>query len=137
MARRSRRQHRREEVSSLCETCGNDLPDGSRRCIYCGSVTASQAPQRARSSHAVANVNIKAGLPTGDEAIARLDSGLAMARASGARVARIVHGYGSSGTGGVIRERVRQQLASLRARGTVRDFVAGEEFAADAHPSPC
>ncbi len=76
----------------------------------------------------VVTLNIKTGLPLADDAINRMQSGVAIERANGTRVVRIIHGWGSSGRGGTIRERVHQELASMRARGTIIDYIPGEEF---------
>ena len=40
----------------------------------------------------------------------------------------IIHGYGSSGKGGVIRLDVRKQLAQKKQAGEIADFVPGEDF---------
>ena len=40
----------------------------------------------------------------------------------------LIHGYGSSGTGGRIRVEVRKYLGRLAARGEVKGFIPGEEF---------
>ena len=41
---------------------------------------------------------------------------------------KIIHGYGSSGTGGKIRLEARKYLARLSAKGEIGGFIPGEEF---------
>ena len=58
-------------------------------------------------------VNLKGDRPTVEEARQRLREVIDAALVSGIEILKIVHGYGSSGTGGAIRDAVR---ASLRRR---------------------
>ena len=51
-------------------------------------------------------------MPPLDQALARLATELEAARLQGVRVLTLIHGYGSSGAGGVIRGEVRHQLES-------------------------
>ncbi len=89
-------------------------------------------------------VNLEAGRPTSEEALRRLRGGIATCRNSGVKYMRVIHGYGSSGTGGSIRTAARAYLADLRRQGRLRGFVPGERFGssdadsialAAAHPS--
>jgi hypothetical protein len=73
-------------------------------------------------------VNVKEGMPKAFEALARLKNGIGVARARGVRVLSVVHGYGSSGKGGIIREECRKYLDVLRASGQIADFVYGEDL---------
>lgn len=70
-------------------------------------------------------INIKDGMPTAAEAVARLRSALAR-RAPG--VYKVVHGYGSSGAGGRIRIEARRALATLREARRLRAVVPGETW---------
>ena len=73
-------------------------------------------------------VNLKQGLPTAREACGRLRRHIDTERKRGVRVLKVIHGYGSSGKGGRIREEVRKLLAQLEAAGAVAGFLTGEEF---------
>lgn len=73
-------------------------------------------------------INLKAGLPPVDDALARFDRELAAAAAAGVKVLRVVHGYGSSGVGGKIRQAVRGRLRSRGEDLGVRRFIPGEEY---------
>ncbi|MEE3362727.1 MAG: Smr/MutS family protein [Anaerovoracaceae bacterium] len=76
----------------------------------------------------VREVNIERGLPTVDTALKNLVNGLATAKMQGAKAAVVIHGYGSSGTGGKIRPAARAKLKSPELRGIVRDSVPGEKW---------
>jgi hypothetical protein len=43
-------------------------------------------------------------------------------------VVTLIHGYGSSGKGGVIRTECRKSLDFMKAKGLVNDFICGEDF---------
>lgn len=71
---------------------------------------------------------VKAGLPTVQEARARLNAEIAKAKQSGTRVLKVVHGYGSSGRGGALRGAIRGSLGKRRKEGKIRAFVRGENW---------
>ncbi len=73
-------------------------------------------------------INLEVGRPKANEALLRLDFELAHARRIGAVAVKIIHGYGSSGTGGVLREVIQQALQQMAAQGKIRAFVAGEDW---------
>ena len=57
-----------------------------------------------------------------------LGSELEQAGSDGCRVLTLIHGYGSSGRGGIIRQDVRAQLQYLKDRGVINDLFPGEDF---------
>lgn len=73
-------------------------------------------------------VNIEEALPDRAQAIAELESALQVARKGGTMMVKIVHGYGSSGVGGILRPVVRNFLRQAKERGEIRLFVNGESF---------
>ncbi len=73
-------------------------------------------------------VNLEAGRPTSAQAIARMNQAIASARASGTRAIKLIHGYGSSGKGGVIRKEALRELEARKKAGVIREFIPGEEF---------
>ena len=73
-------------------------------------------------------VNLEEGMPTVEQAESRLIGELGRARASGAKVVKLIHGYGSSGVGGKLRISIRQFLGTKKRRNTIKAFVAGEEW---------
>ena len=73
-------------------------------------------------------VNLELGKPTVNAAIKRLTFELHHSRSLGCAALKIIHGYGSSGSGGRIRVEARTYLARLKSRGEIRDVIPGEEF---------
>ena len=73
-------------------------------------------------------LNIKEGMPTVDEARKRLLTELARAKIEGVVALKIIHGYGSSGTGGTLRIALRKSLALRKKEGKIRIFVPGEKW---------
>lgn len=73
-------------------------------------------------------INIEAGMPTVEQAQVRLLSELRRARAERAAAVKIIHGYGSSGSGGKLRTAMRSYLAQLHRSGKVGCYVAGEDW---------
>ncbi len=77
---------------------------------------------------AMREVNLEEGRPFADAAIKRLTFEIKQSQRSGIAVLKIIHGYGSSGTGGKIRKEARQYLARLEGRREIRGFIPGEQF---------
>lgn len=73
-------------------------------------------------------VNLENGLPSVEEAIARLGYELSAAKAHNIRVLKIIHGYGSSGFGGSIKTAVQRFLAQKQRSGAIAAYVKGEDF---------
>lgn len=73
-------------------------------------------------------VNLELGRPTVDAAIRRLTFEINHSRTIGDSVLKIIHGYGSSGTGGRIRIEARNYLSRLKTQGAISGFIPGEQF---------
>lgn len=73
-------------------------------------------------------VNLEEGKPTADAAVRRLTFEIHQSRRMGVAVLKIIHGYGSSGTGGRIRIDARSYLNRLKGRREIKDFIIGEKF---------
>ena len=72
--------------------------------------------------------DIKSDMPTSDQALRRVDMAISTAKRSGASALKIIHGYGSTGKGGVIRTGVRRRLGELKTQGKIKAFIPGEDF---------
>ena len=119
----------------VCERCGNPFEffsylDRDVTCPYCGFVQSGESlamPQPdAEGRHR--RINLERGKPLVEEALARLERELRIALQHGVRVLTLIHGYGSSGRGGAIREAARERLMLLRHQGQVERLVFGEDF---------
>ncbi len=73
-------------------------------------------------------VNIEEGMPLVDQAIRRVTYELGAAGRNGLKALKLIHGYGSSGTGGRIRVEVRKYLSRQKALGKIKAFVPGEQW---------
>jgi hypothetical protein len=72
--------------------------------------------------------NLEQGRPTANQALLQLDFELTQARRAGAAVLKVIHGYGSTGVGGVLREAVQAALREMVTQQKVRGFVPGEDW---------
>lgn len=73
-------------------------------------------------------IDLEAGMPTSADALALLKSNIANAKSGNVGCLYVIHGYGSSGRGGVIRDKVRQWLNAQARNGTVKTVINGEDF---------
>jgi hypothetical protein len=110
-----------------CDTCGNEIPDASMQCQFCGSRQTSVG-RAFGPREPVRTINVEDGMPTVEQALARLERELLRARQSGARVVRVIHGWGSSGTGGRLRLACRAFLQREMAAGRIRRVVEGDDY---------
>ncbi|RUM45061.1 MAG: hypothetical protein DSY80_03790 [Desulfocapsa sp.] len=108
-----------------CTVCGNAIEDDARQCPFCAADTEPIVPRRGLR-HRI--VNLERGMPTAEQALDRLGHELEQARFAGYRVLTLIHGYGSSGRGGVIRQEVRARLHYLKHQGRINDLLPGEEL---------
>ena len=73
-------------------------------------------------------VNLEQGMPTANQAIRRLTYEIHTAKRQGITTLKLIHGYGSSGKGGVLRIEVREYLLRLHQREEIQAFIPGEDF---------
>lgn len=73
-------------------------------------------------------INLEDGMPTVEQAQRMLTGGLGRARGAGAKVVKLIHGYGSTGIGGKLRIGIRQFLGTKKRQHTIKTFVSGEEW---------
>lgn len=67
-------------------------------------------------------------MPLAHQAIERLRLELETSRRQGYRLLTLIHGYGSSGRGGTIKEEVHRHLRYLKHRKEINDMFPGESF---------
>ena len=114
---------------TLCETCGNEIERSTTCCPYCEQpLTARPVPRVSGVGPVVITVNLEEGHPLVEEALYRMDGKLYEARKQGAKVVRLIHGYGSSGTGGAIKTAVRMKLETDHRSNVIKCFVGGEDY---------
>ncbi len=76
----------------------------------------------------IVELNIEYGNPDVPTAITRMKNGLMTYKKLGKKAVIVIHGYGSSGTGGSIRSAARSSLGENSMRGIVREYVPGEQW---------
>jgi DNA-nicking Smr family endonuclease len=72
-------------------------------------------------TESVVTVNLEMGHPTVEEARRLLKAELEKCRSRKVTAVKVIHGYGSSGVGGALRQgiRLRRKLEHLRSRSTL------------------
>ena len=73
-------------------------------------------------------LNIKESMPLVSEAMDYLKSSLDRCRRSKYKCVLVIHGYGSTGKGGAIREKAREWLKAQERAEKVKSVVFGEDF---------
>jgi hypothetical protein len=73
-------------------------------------------------------INLEDGRPTVSDATRHLVSSVRIARKTGVRLIKFVHGYGSSGSGGKIRPAARRELDKLVKLGYIKYYIPGEKL---------
>jgi len=79
-------------------------------------------------SSGIPRLNLEEGMPVVSEALDRLRIGLQETRVRQAKAVKLIHGYGSTGRGGKICSAVRAELAAMKKRKQIRDYIPGEDF---------
>nr|WP_320010043.1 hypothetical protein [uncultured Desulfobulbus sp.] len=110
----------------ICPVCGNEVEPGHSSCPFCGSSCDGGSPKERGVLHR--QVNLERGKPLVEHALKRFESELFTSRSLGCKVLTLIHGYGSSGQGGAIKEALKEQLNYLKHRGEIRHVIAGEQF---------
>lgn len=110
----------------ICPVCGNEIEIGHCHCPFCGNACSSEGPHTSGILHR--RINLEKGKPLVQQALDRLESELAISRGLGCKALTLIHGYGSSGVGGAIKEAVLRQLHFLEYQGRIKSIIPGEWF---------
>ncbi len=105
--------------------CGNEIAPNSLSCPFCGS-RQSLGEDGGRIVFQRKTVNLKHGGPSLESALRRLAVEIDIARKERISILILIHGYGSGGKGGVIREECRKVLDQLRSTRVIGDFIPGD-----------
>ncbi|MBQ3378905.1 MAG: hypothetical protein IJG50_03460 [Clostridia bacterium] len=73
-------------------------------------------------------VDLEDGRPSLAEALVRLEHEIKYSRSLNIGILKLIHGYGSSGKGGRLKNGVRARLLELKESGRISFFVKGEDF---------
>lgn len=110
-----------------CHICGNERPAASLNCPYCGAVSEESA-DRMPKTYIHKTVNLEAGRPMVEVALNRCREVIDDAIQNKISVITLIHGYGSTGKGGVIRSECRKTLDYMKGKKIISDYIAGEDF---------
>jgi hypothetical protein len=117
----------------VCQVCGNDIPGSSATCRFCGARQEENNVGGTREfNHET--VNLEKGRPVAEVALRRMESAIEEAVKNKVNIITFIHGYGSSGRGGVIRSECRKSLFFYKEKGLIRDVIAGEDFSKRSGP---
>ena len=94
-----------------------------------------RSPAMSRKPITTRVVNLEDGHPTASEALLRLDRAITDARRDEVAIVKLIHGYGSKGVGGRIKEEVANALARHKRSGLIRDYITGEDFRISNQPT--
>jgi hypothetical protein len=76
----------------------------------------------------IKTVILKDGMPSVEQARARLSSEIHAAQQSGIKILKVVHGYGSTGVGGDLRIALQSTLRQMAEKKEIRDCIYGENW---------
>ena len=93
-----------------------------------GACNDTISPVVSRKPALIKVVNLEEGLPTVEQARLRMEHELHLARKAGYHAVKLVHGYGSSGAGGALRNELQKDLRQAARNGSIRAFVPGEDW---------
>lgn len=110
----------------LCLQCGNPVSPDESVCPYCGGYEREVATKSPIRSIDVGHANM-----TSSEARRVVQDQVDTLISLGGGTLFIVHGYGSSGVGGEIREAVRSECQNLQRRCRIRMWITGEKLSGD------
>lgn len=110
---------------SICIVCGNEVDPALASCPFCSEKKKPEFIKTAVEQYRV--VNLEQGMPIVRDALQRLASELETASRTGCKALVLIHGYGSSGKGGAIKDAVRKQLQFCMDQKTLRQVLPGEE----------
>ena len=76
----------------------------------------------------VRTIVLKEGMPSVEQARARLQTELRTARQSGVKILKLIQGYGSSGVGGDLRMALQSTLRQMAQKREIGDCIYGENW---------
>jgi hypothetical protein len=77
---------------------------------------------------AIRTFNVEAGLPTLDEARRLVIAEIKLAKRERTRVLNVIHGHGSSGTGGKLCVGLRKSFGLRKKEGVIKESIAARTF---------
>ena len=76
----------------------------------------------------ITTINLEEGMPSVEQARAKLRTEIYSARSSGLKLLKVIHGYGSHGVGGDLRFALQATLRQMANGNEIRDCIYGENW---------
>ncbi len=76
----------------------------------------------------IVKLNLEQGMPSVADALRVMENALSTHKKQGGKAVILIHGYGSSGSGGKIKTAVRARLGERSLSPIVKTYVGGEAF---------
>jgi len=112
-----------------CLQCGNPVDEDLFICPHCGSHDLNTSKETLR----VKTVDIGHGNQTSGQAKVVLEREFGAAYKRNDHFLVVIHGHGSSGTGGQIKLMVRGFAGAMVAQRRAKDFIGGEQLHRNSH----
>jgi hypothetical protein len=109
-----------------CSECGNPIDDAKTVCPFCSSHQTGGLSRSAKRK-TCATINLKQDLPSAEVAVRNVEREISCARGK-VSVLRIIHGWGSGGTGGKIKHQVHHRLETMLRQSKIKSFTPGEHY---------
>jgi len=103
----------------ICKLCGNEIDISS--CPYCDTLNTTKYYSKLKK---IISVSVKNNMPTVNEAVSIADSKIETSKINGVKIIKFIHGYGSKGKGGNIKNAIRNHLKMMRFGYS----IYGEDF---------
>lgn len=110
---------------SVCTICGNDIDPALACCPFCREKKEPEFGRNTVEQYRV--INLERGMPVVRDALKRLTLELESASRTGCKALVLIHGYGSSGKGGAIKDAVRRKLQLCIDQKILSEILLGEE----------
>ena len=108
---------------AICSDCGNNRHLLASECPFCGS---NSYLLDSNTKWQIQTINLEINMPSAEEALERFHLQIEKLRSKGLRVVKVIHGHGSSGKGGTIRQAFRNAMEYGQWRESVIDVYYGE-----------
>ncbi|MFA7288114.1 MAG: Smr/MutS family protein [Melioribacteraceae bacterium] len=95
-------------------------------CPFCGG-NLSRRKNADKISY-LETINLKAGMPTVEEARQKLKLKLDTSKHRKLIAVKLIHGYGSTGKGGAIKIGIHSSLSNMKRDKYIKGFIPGEKF---------
>lgn len=111
-------------MNDTCNRCGNPVPTGSYQCPHCGSYDL----EIDRNSIQIRRVDIGHKNQSVKQARTQLDREVMISKRRGDDALIVIHGHGSTGKGGEIKQMVRDSAAHLVHSRKIEALAPGEDL---------